>query len=136
MLYLCCRHKRSRRFFRLCGGEAEVSQTLIFPVCWNDRLISAEKRQGRGDSGSTGASGTTPPFPRLQAESPTPLQLSVPPPSLSSSSGSAPVLGSCIQFFLIALSGTPGNAIDCGKSSDCCLFELSGMHLNLNVFIS
>lgn len=65
-----------------------------------------------------------------------PQHLSVPPPSLSGSSGSAPVLGSCIHFFLIALSGTPGNASDCYKSLDWCLFELSGIHLNLNVFIS
>lgn len=46
------------------------------------------------------------------------------------------VLGSCIQFFLVALSGTPGNASDCDKRLDCSLFELSGMYLSLNVFIS
>jgi len=75
------------------------------------------------------------PIPLLQAEIPTaPATLSHLHPSPAAAA--QPVLQSCIQFFRIAHSGTPGSSVDCDKSLDGCLFELSGMHLNLNVVIS
>lgn len=96
--------------------------SVMFPVCWND-ILTADKGQGWGDGGFDGEGGLTP--------SRGGLALSLIHLHLCLASGLSLSLGSCLQSFLTGLSGTPGNA-DCDKSLDC-LFELSGMHLNLNV---
>lgn len=91
MLYLW-----SRGLLRIYGGERVMPQALIFPMCWNDRQISAEKGQGRGYSGYAGVGSSNHPSSSRKSRSPI---SSGPPPSLSSSSGSSSVLESWIHFF-------------------------------------
>lgn len=120
-----------------CWGSMVVNVSCLRPWFFpcagmTDRFLLRKGRAG----GIVAMLAWVPPTTLLQAGSPGP-------PSVLAHLHLSPAAVALPQswragfiFFLSGLSGTPGNAIDCDKSLDYCLFELPGMHLNFNVFIS